>query len=46
MFIGYLFYISKSDKAIYAGTPSLHHQHHIVLFIFTFVYLKQTIWIL
>ena len=28
------------------NVPSLHHKHHVALFIFTIIYLKQKIWIL
>ena len=32
---GYLFYIFKLNNAIYnLGVPSLHHKHHVVLFLF------------
>jgi hypothetical protein len=40
----YLFYIYKLNNVIYMlGVPSLQHKHHVVLYIFTFFYLKQNI---
>jgi len=40
----YPFYISKLNNAIYMlGVPSLHHKHHVVIFIFIIIYLKQKI---
>jgi len=40
----YLINIFKLYNAIYMlVVPSLYHQHHIVLFSFKFVYLKQKI---
>ena len=40
----YLFYISKLNNAVHVcmmAIPSLHHKHHVVLFIFSIFYLKQ-----